>query len=437
MKSGYLFCRRAIALIGHVFCLAVVALSSVAAHSQVDEPPLTLSSAVARALDRHPNLQIFDLRQRAVAGERRSAALRPDWQLEAEVESFAGTGEMQGFDTSEQTLALSSVIELGGKRSARVAVIDARANLLIAERQVQALDLISSVTREFVRTLATQERVQLARSASELADTTLQVVRRRAAAGAAPEAEVLRAEVAKTQAELGVARVQQELQVQRAKLAALLNVTTAEFGLLTGDLFQLAPADDFEQLYQRALDNPVMKIFADERRLRDAELQLARSRSRSDLTWRFGLRRLEETGDTGLVASLSVPLFTGERNRGAVETAYAERDQVEYQKQEAMLWLHAQLFEAYAYREQSIATVHALQEQIIPALTEALQITARAYESGRYSYIDWITAQRELLNAQQSLIDEAAAALSYGAVIEQFTAEPLSAADAFGTDGQK
>lgn len=418
-----------------VFSVAALFISAVT-HGQTAERPLTLKRAITHALDQHPRLQIFQLRQQGLDGLRQSAALSPAWRLEAEVENFAGTGEVQGFDVSEQTLALSSVIELGGKRAARIAVVDARTGLVDTERQIAALELVSRVTQNFIEALAAQQRLELANEALDVAQTTLQVVRQRAEAGAAPQAEVLRADAAKTRAKLAVARVRRELATQRVKLAVLLGVTAKDFGSVAGNLFRLPPADDFAQLYQRARDNPVMEALMDKQRLKKAELQLARSQASSDIEWQLGVRRMAATGDTGLVASISLPLFTGSRSRGDIKAARAELDQVYFRRQDALRKLHAQLYEAYANRQQNIATVQALREQVIPTLTKALQITQRAYETGRYSYIDWVAAQRELLNAKRALIDAAAAALSYGAVIEQFTAEPLSTADAPGVNEQ-
>jgi cobalt-zinc-cadmium efflux system outer membrane protein len=408
---------------------ATVALFSPIAFGQTGQLPMTLHDAVTRALDRHPNLHVFQLRQQRLQGLRQTAALRPEWRLEAEVENLAGTGELQGFDASEQTLALSSVIELGGKRAARVAVIDARTGLVDTERQVEALELASQVTQTFVEVLAARQHLQLTEDALELAETTLEVVRRRAKAGAAPEAEVLRAEAIKAQAQLAAAQVERELSVERVELAALLGTTEVNFGPLSGDLFQLPPADSFERLYARAQENPIIAAYTEEAQLREAELRLSQSRGSSDIQWRLGVRRVAKTGDTGLVASASLPLFAGKRSRGDVAAARAEYNQVSLRREEALLRLHARLYEAYAKRQQNIETVQALRDKVIPALKNALQITRRAYESGRYSYIDWIAAQRELLDARQTLIEAAASALSYGAVIEQYTAEPLLAAN--------
>ena len=89
--------------------------------------------------------------------------------------------------------------------------------------------------------------------------------------------------------------------------------------------------------------------------------------------------------------------------------------------------MHTQLFRAFSNRQQAIVSAQKLQSEIVPALEDALNETQEAYERGRYSYLDYVSARQELLRARQTLIESAAAALTYGADIEQLTAEPLSA----------
>ena len=63
---------------------------------------------------------------------------------------------------------------------------------------------------------------------------------------------------------------------------------------------------------------------------------------------------------------------------------------------------------------------------MLPDLTEALSQTREAYERGRYSYVEWTAAQRELLAARRTLVDAATTALLNQALIEQLTAQPLA-----------
>lgn len=402
-------------------------LCSTASHGQSQASALTLDDAILKALQNNPRLQVFDVRMRGLQGLEQTAKLRTGFEIEAEIENFAGSGEFQGSGAAEQTVALSSVIEMGGKRAARMAEASARTRLVAAEREAEALELLGDVTQSFATALAAQRRVELAQDALALARTTLQTVRKRAEAGAAPEAEVLRAKAALEQAQIALLQIERAFAVQKVHLAALWGETNADFTQLQGDLFRFPPSDDFESLFARAKDSAAIAVFGNEARVKEAALRLARAQGASDVAWALGARRIEPTGDTALVASVSVPLFSGRRARGEIAAAEAERDQVQLRQEAALLALHAQLFEAYQSRAQSIEAATTLKNTVIPALERALQATRAAYERGRYSYLDLIGAQRELLDAEQSAIDAATSALVFGALIEQLTAEPLKA----------
>ena len=56
----------------------------------------------------------------------------------------------------------------------------------------------------------------------------------------------------------------------------------------------------------------------------------------------------------------------------------------------------------------------------------ALDATRVAFERGRYSYLEWVDAQRELVDVQRALIDASTNAHLYRAEIERLTGEPLA-----------
>lgn len=378
-------------------------------------------------IENNPELRIFAARLRGSAGMRQMAGQGPGLALEADMENFAGSGELQGFDAAEQTLALSSAIELGGKRAARSGVAAARAGQIAAERDVKIVDLLGEVTRVFVQALAAQEHARLARDQVRLETAILGGVRQRVAAGAAPEAERLRAQSSLTQANLALSQQLRELGVHKMQLAMLWNSEVVDFSELEGDLFAFPAVDTFEALLERASQSAALTLYAGEERLKDLELQLARSKATLDIDWRFGVRRLEASGDSGLVAGVSVPLFSGARARGELAAALAEREQAALQTQNAHLAWRLRLYEAYQGQQQGVATAKTLRDELIPTLTRALEQTRLAYERGRYGYLDLAAAQRELLDVRKAAIDAAATALTQGALIEQLTGEPLAA----------
>ena len=390
---------------------------------------LTLEIAVSRALEQNPKLRVYAPRLRGLEGQRLTADQSPAYTLGFEAENILGSGALSGTDAAEYTVSLSSVIELGGKREARTRVVSGAYGKMEAERRAQTLSLLGQVTRQFISTLALQERVRLAGEAVELAESTYDLVSRRAGQGAAPQAEVLRARAQLRQSRLEQNRLTAAYDSRRQSLATLLGEETADFKMLEGDLFAFTGSENFPDLFQRARENPAILIYASEERLREAQLELARSQSQSDIRWQVGARHLEAIGDSALVAGVSIPLFSGRRNRGEVQAATAARDEVGYRRESALLDLRSRLYEAYRLHQQGVAAADAMENQILPDLREALALTRDAYEQGRYSYIEWQAAQRELLSAQRDRADAATTALLNQSVIEQLTAQPLAASD--------
>jgi cobalt-zinc-cadmium efflux system outer membrane protein len=387
---------------------------------------LFLSAAVKRALAENPSLKVFEFRREALSGELSTAGLRPGYELGFNAENFAGSGDLNGFDEVELTVALSSTIEMGGKRDARLDVVSRERRRVDSQMQVEALELLGEVTRRYIDVLAAQERVSLAIDANELAQGALAEVTKRAAAGATPEAEVKRAQAAAAQAHLTVSSEQNQLDYLQVALVSLWGETTPEFTAVEGDLYRFGEDVDFDVLFARVEQNPAVLVFAAEKRLKESELRLAKTQASTDVRWSVGLRQFQEVDDTAVVAGFSMPLFAGSRGEGAIRSATAARNEVTVRKEFAILTLRTQLYRAFSNRRQAIHTANDLRKDIVPALEQALLETQHAYQRGRYSYSDYVTARQELLSARRTLIDAATAALRYGADIEQLTAQPLS-----------
>lgn len=388
---------------------------------------LTLASAIKKTLNDNPSLKVFEFRQRAIEGQLQSQHLKPAYEVGFEMENFAGTGSIGTFENTEFTVSLSSVVEMGDKRSARAGVSHSRNSQLIAMRKIKALNLLSEVARRYIDVLAAQARLSLAKEATALAEETLSEVEKRAKAGVAPEAEIKRALAALGNARLVTSSEQQQFDYAKVFLAMMWKETTAEFESVEGNLFQFSKDITFEKLYTKVKQNPEILVYAAEERLRDAQLRLARTESSADIKWSVGIKQIQALNDTALTAGFTMPLYSSQRNTGAIISAQAARDEVNYKREEKLLALHNQLYRAYSNRKQAIFTALNLKDSIIPTLTEALKETQIAYQRGRYSYLDYLSARQELLFARRAIIESATAALRYGIEIEQLIAEPLPA----------
>jgi len=399
-------------------------------YGQSASAALSLVEASQRVLNNNPQLQVFQWQLEAIDGVRQSSGLAPAYELELEADNMLGTGDLSGVRSAELALSISSVIELGGKRSARRAVGDSRYALAQAEREAKALDLLGQVTQGFIAVLVLQEKIKVAQEATELAQRSLQLVSERVGSGAAPEVERLRAQSVLVEARLEQSAFVSAFQSQMFSLATLWNAEQPDFQQVSGDLYQLSQSRSFESLYQAAVATPAIEIYASESRLRDAELQLARSQSSTNISWSLGVAHLRDSGDSAVTASLSIPLFAKQRSSGEVKAARAQIAAVESEKAVTLQSLRSRLYQAWQSRKQSVEAVAQINDQIIPLLQQALTQTRQAYGNGRYSYIEWVNTQDELLNARYSLIEAAGNALMNQALIEQLTAQPLASDEA-------
>lgn len=393
--------------------------------------PLTLRQALSAALQGNPQLRTFAFQLRAGDARTRQAALRPAPAVSVDMENFAGSGAVRGLDATEATFALSQVIELGGKREARIGAAQAGRAALDIERQAVQLDVLAEVTRRFIAVAQRQQRVQLARTAAEFAGKTVAASERRVNAAKAPHAELDRARIARDRFRLEERAALVELDTARKQLAATWGesqpvIDGQLIGEVQADLFNLPPTGDFAELVTRLAANPDFLRFASEARLRDAELRLAASQRKPDVTLAAGLRRLEASNDQAFVASLSIPLFSGRRAEGFIAEAQANRELVDAERRVAEVKAQATLYELHRQLTRAVQEARSLQDDIRPRSAEALKETEYAYERGRYSYLELVDAQREYLAVQAGLIEAAAGAHTLRAEIERLTNAPLT-----------
>lgn len=414
---------------GLAACVGVMALTlSTAQAAEFFEPrgDLTLSDAIASALQRNPSLRNTEFEIRAADARITQANLRPNPELGVTLENFGGSGAVRGSTALESTLTLSQVIELGGKRSHRVAVARYGRDAAALEREAIQLDVLAEVTRRFIDVAEQQAQLMLTRRGTELTDKTVSAISARVEAARAPLAERSRATIALGRARLEQQQAEQVLLTAHRRLSALWGSTDPRFGDAKTDLFDLPPVASFDDLMARLKTNPDFLRFASEARLRDAEWQLAMAQAKSDVTVGGGFRRFEETGDTGFVVNVSMPLPFANRNQGAISEAAIRRDQVEVEEQTAFLTTQASLFEFYQQLQLARAEVTGLRSELIPQAEAALKQTRDGYERGRFSYLELADAQRELLELQRTSIAAAATYHRVLAEIERLTREPLA-----------
>lgn len=414
-------------------CIALCSYVGLVSAQSAERPraaaELTLADAISLALARNPDLVASRYELTAAQARILQAGLRLNPELDMELENFAGSGAVASADALETTLSLSQVIELGGKRGLRRSVAEADSDLIAIEQRARQLDVLAEVTRRFIDVAAAQERVRFAAESTRLAQQTLDTTEARVNAGRAPVAEASRARIAVTRAAIDERRAAAALRSARYALSSLWGDVEPAFTTASADLFAFAPVEPFQALVEQIERNPDITRFASEARLREAELRLARAQARPNLALSLGVRRFEDNNDTALVAGFAIGLPVFDRNQGVIREARVRRAQSEAERTAALVQIRGALYVGYQEMTAARESADALRNEAIPQAQTALEQTRDGFDRGRFSVLELLTAQQELLVLRAAAIDTAADYHRVLAELERVTSEPLTTND--------
>ncbi len=364
---------------------ALISLSGLIFAADRDPTTLTLSEAFARVLSDNPELAAYPYDIRAAEARTLQSGFRPNPRISLDVENIAGSGEFSGTDAMEATLALSQVIEMGGKRPLRREVGHFRRQAIEGDYELARLDVLSAAASRYLEVAQTQSLLAFARQVVELTGTAQSIAQQRFDAGSASRAELSRARTDLLKARLAVSNLEVRLANGKRRLASLWGKTSADFTRVAAELFVLAPVPDFASIQMQLEQAPQLQRFFTLARLRQAELDLAIARGRQDVEVGAGVRRVEGSGDTGFVVSFSMPLGVVDHNQGDITAARQDLAKLDLEEKATRVKVFMELRNAFAQLEQARQRVTVLREQILPETQQALTLIQEGYGDGRLS----------------------------------------------------
>ena len=387
---------------------------------------IALPTALALALERSPELASFSWEVRSREARALQAGLRPNPELELEVEDFGGTGATKGFDGAQSTFLLAQRIETAGKRPKRRRAAELDAEVATWEYEAARLDVFASVLKAFVEVLAAQERVALSEELVRIAESSVEGAKRLVRAGATPQAEQTRAAVEAATASVDLATARRALEAARAALAASWGGLSPSFGRAEGELGSVAapPSDSTVRAW---LDrNPELARWDREIARRKAVVELEDAQRVPDVFAGVGPRYLSETSDSVLVAQLAVPLPIFDRNQGARAAARNDLRKAEVERRSLHARLAAGLESAYQELAARHEEVTRLREGILPRAGEAFEQVRNGYVQGLFRNVDVLDAQRRLFELRLREIEALRAYHEAKAEVQRLTGTPLA-----------
>jgi len=366
---------------------------------------LGLADVIEAVTAANPTLRAADHALAAAGARIVQAGLRPNPELEVEVEGFGGSGEASGFGAAESALRYTQEIELGGKRFRRTDLAEQGKTVASLERAERRLEELASATAVFYEVLAVQEHLAIALESSSLAAETVKTVKERVKSGKVSPIELLRAEAEFAAESVSVQQARHRLKATRQALAATWGGRRDNFDRVEGVLAVAEDAVDLEDLRRRIPSSPFVQRTAADAMRAEAVLALERANARGNISVGGGLQHFEETGDTAFTISVGIPLSVSNRNQGSIAEAEQGILSSAERYRAALSEAYARLAEAHSGLEAAAAQARTLAEAVIPRSSEAYEAAKSAYELGKFGYLEVIDAQRSLIRAKSLMVE--------------------------------
>jgi cobalt-zinc-cadmium efflux system outer membrane protein len=378
---------------------ALLAGALIASSGAALAEPVTLADALAQGAEQSPRIAEAKARADAAEARARQAGAPPNPEISLEVENFAGTGPFIGTRSAETTLEFSQRLELGGKRSARVAVASSERDFAFLSLRAAEADLERDIRLAYAELRAAEDRAVLARDnvgqARELANMAKVLVE----AGRDPPLRQLRAEALLAEAQAEEARAFGEWLAARRMLADLIGSSDPELSaMVPGD--EAAPGVLPPET--PSLDEQLVVAERDAAR---ARISLARAEAVPDITASGGVRRINDGRETAFVAGISVALPIRDRNRGGIEAAQADALASEAMLVQARLDARRAQHDARMLLGAADARVEVLSGPSLAQAEEAVRLATLGYSAGKFSLIELIDAQAALTTTKLALIE--------------------------------
>lgn len=409
------------AMLAAASCASVAQAQQERISADTSAPILTLEEAVAVAGGAAPSADAANAGIAAAQANRTVAGLRPNPVAQAQVENVAGTGPYSGLRSAETTMGVALPIELGGKRSARVAVANAQLSRAELEAAVAAADVRLQVTSLYVEAISAERRLATARDQLRIADDALRAARVRVQAGRASPLEEQRADVARINAAASLERAARLAEVARLSLARRLGRPIN--GGLDVALLDRLPAAAYGPTVLPSASGTLTMAAADaDLAVADAGIRLARANRVPDLNVGPALRRLEATNDTAVVFTVSIPIPLFNNGKAAIAQASAERSRVEARRRMTALDVEQDITEAQAEVANAETSARAAVGPALAAAQEAARIARIGYREGKFGQLDLLDAERTLADTRVAAIDALANYQNARARLERLTA---------------
>jgi len=379
---------------------------------------MTADEAVVFALENNGEIQALRKETEAARSLVKQAALHPNPKLEA-----SGAQQIGGADNNVMVQGMLP-LELGGRRSARIAV--AMRELEIREFALanQERLLSSEVRMKFGETLANIKKLELTEEILALVKQGYELVAARVNEGkiAPLEQNIFLVEVNRL---LSIREnTEGKVEIAMLELRNLIGKKPEDILRLRGDFENfIVSFPPLAEATAKALQNrPDLEGARTVEQLAVARLEQARAGSKIDASLTAGYQRMDSSfpvrgfDNNGalrpvqsvfhfFIFGVEIDLPVRNRNQGAIEAAIFEQEAAKKRIEFGELTIRREVSAAFARYNRAVRALTIFQNGVRDQAKENLQVIWQTYELGSKNLLDYIAEERRFLEIENELID--------------------------------
>ncbi len=359
---------------------------------------LTLDAAISEAYQNNPSIQAARYQIDATSAAVVPSYVWPDPRFEVMWMNIP-EASLDPRDAGMRQYSVTQVIPFPGKQVIKGSVMSAKADIVEAQSDAHVNTTLADVERSYWNVYRVERDKAILEESVSLLDQLLASVRSRYTTGAAPQSEVLRTQLARSEVDVTLLTLEEKLAASRIELALLLGRDADDLPILPRDIpIEFASAE--------VTTESAPMIQASQANLRAADRQLARSwldaapDFMAAYRWRDGDAL---TGTSDIMLGITLPIYVWPRSSNRIIRASADRKAAIYQDQAIRNRIEIMYTMLGARLTSSQAEIERTQLEVLPLAEQALASTRIAYETGAVEFNTLLEVERSWRSARMSL----------------------------------
>jgi outer membrane protein, heavy metal efflux system len=366
-----------------------VEVSLIAQEAETQSQPISLNvhQAIQYTMEHNPGVVVLQKRRAIAEAEIRVAeqwnnpSLVTEW-TRSQPNYFVGAGYL---------------LELGGKRSNRIAVAKGEADLAQLALSAGLRALRHDIRVAFFEAFQSQERMKQITLSRDLAYKLLDATKERFEVGDVAKIEVLQTELETKRRENELKEAESESKSAFVVLNTFLNRNPQEPLQLVGALEEKPTIPSLETLVNQAiLQHIEIQSIQQELNTEQARLALAKSERIPDLDLEGGTEINDAEFQYGWRAALRLELPLLNQRKGEIARSNAATESLKAELEAAKQKTRAEIAKAYFKVDALQKQVETYRNEILPDAKEIEELAQESYHEGKTNLLSAIDAQRNM-----------------------------------------